>query len=198
MAIFLNNDTRLIVQGITGKEGSFHAKNCQEYGTKLVGGVTPNKGGTEILNVPVFNTVKEAVNEVKPNTSMIFVPAKFAANAIIEALNLMVASDELPDIDYRLVRDDLNAVISQMPEFAQAYYNRGNVSAKLNDFKSAVVDYSKAIELNDKLAGAFFNRGLARIYMGNTAEGIADLSKAGELGIYSAYNVIKRFQNRDE
>lgn len=85
MSIFIDEKTRLIVQGITGKEGSFHAKNCQEYGTKLVGGVTPNKGGTEILNVPVFNTVKEAVNEVKPNTSMIFVPAKFAANAIIEA-----------------------------------------------------------------------------------------------------------------
>lgn len=123
---------------------------------------------------------------------------KNASQKSDEVLFASERSDELPDIDYRLVRDDLNAVISQMPEFAQAYYNRGNVSAKLNDFKSAVVDYSKAIELNDKLAGAFFNRGLARIYMGNTADGIADLSKAGELGIYSAYNVIKRFQNRDE
>lgn len=85
MAIFLNNDTRLIVQGITGKEGSFHAKSCQEYGTNLVGGVTPNKGGSEILGVRVFNTVKEAVSEVNANTSMIFVPAKFASNAIIEA-----------------------------------------------------------------------------------------------------------------
>ena len=85
MSIFVNKNTRLIVQGITGKEGSFHAQSCQEYGTNLVGGVTPQKGGTEILGVPVFNTVKEAVNEVKPNTSMIFVPARFAANAIIEA-----------------------------------------------------------------------------------------------------------------
>lgn len=85
MAIFLNNDTKLIVQGITGKEGSFHAKSCQEYGTNLVGGVTPNKGGSEILGVSVFNTVKQAVSEVKANTSMIFVPARFAANAIIEA-----------------------------------------------------------------------------------------------------------------
>ena len=85
MSIFINENTKLIVQGITGKEGSFHAKSCQEYGTKLVGGVTPKKGGTEILDVPVFNSVKEAVAEVKPNTTMIFVPARFAASAIIEA-----------------------------------------------------------------------------------------------------------------
>ena len=85
MAIFLNSDIRLIVQGITGKEGSFHAKRCQEYGTNLVGGVTPNKGGCEILGVSVFNTVKEAKKEVDANTSMIFVPARFAASAIIEA-----------------------------------------------------------------------------------------------------------------
>ncbi len=85
MSIFINENTKLIVQGITGKEGSFHAKSCQEYGTKLVGGVTPKKGGTEILDVPVFNSVEEAVAEVKPNTTMIFVPARFAASAIIEA-----------------------------------------------------------------------------------------------------------------
>lgn len=85
MSIFVNENTRLIVQGITGKEGSFHAKSCRDYGTKLVGGVTPNKGGSEILSVPVFNTVKEAVKEVQPDASMIFVPARFAANAIIEA-----------------------------------------------------------------------------------------------------------------
>lgn len=85
MSIYINKDTKLIIQGITGKEGSFHAKSCQEYGTKLVGGVTPNKGGQEILSVPVFNTVKEAVNEVNPDATMIFVPARFAASAITEA-----------------------------------------------------------------------------------------------------------------
>lgn len=85
MTIFLDSNTKLIVQGITGKEGSFHAESCQKYGTKLVGGVTPNKGGSKILGVDVFNTVKEAVKETSSNTSMIFVPAKFAANAIIEA-----------------------------------------------------------------------------------------------------------------
>ena len=85
MSIFINEKTRLIVQGITGKEGSFHAKSCKEYGTNLVGGVTPTKGGTEILGVPIFDTVKETVNELQADTSMIFVPARFAANAIIEA-----------------------------------------------------------------------------------------------------------------
>ncbi len=85
MSIFINKKTRLIVQGITGKEGSFHARSCQEYGTQLVGGVTPKKGGEEILGVPVFNSVKEAINEVQADTSMIFVPARFAAGAIIEA-----------------------------------------------------------------------------------------------------------------
>lgn len=85
MSIFVNKNTKLIVQGITGKEGSFHAQSCKEYGTNLVGGVTPNKGGTEICGVPVYNTVKEAVNETNADTSMIFVPAKFASNAIIEA-----------------------------------------------------------------------------------------------------------------
>ncbi len=85
MSIFINKNTRLIVQGITGKEGSFHAQSCQEYGTNLVGGVTPKKGGEKILGVNVFNTVKEAVKEVNPDTSMIFVPARFAANAITEA-----------------------------------------------------------------------------------------------------------------
>ena len=81
--------------------------------------------------------------------------------------------------------------------FAPAYYNRGNVFARLSDFKSAVVDYSKAIEIDDKLAAAYFNRGLARIYLGDKEEGIADLSKAGELGIYAAYNVIKRFADKE-
>ncbi|MBQ4078542.1 succinate--CoA ligase subunit alpha [bacterium] len=85
MSIFINENTRLIVQGITGKEGSFHAESCQKYGTNLVGGVTPNKGGSEILGVSVFNSVKETVEETQANTSMIFVPARFAAGAIIEA-----------------------------------------------------------------------------------------------------------------
>lgn len=85
MAIFVNQNTRVIVQGITGKEGSFHTEKCIEYGTKIVGGVTPNKGGTEIFGVPVFNSVKEAKEALNPDATMIFVPPKFAAAAVIEA-----------------------------------------------------------------------------------------------------------------
>ncbi|MBI3609741.1 MAG: succinate--CoA ligase subunit alpha [Nitrospirae bacterium] len=85
MSILVNKNTKVVVQGITGKEGSFHAAACREYGTKIVGGVTPGKGGTAFEGVPVFNTVSEAVEAVKPDVSMIFVPPAFAADAIMEA-----------------------------------------------------------------------------------------------------------------
>ncbi|HSL90646.1 MAG TPA: succinate--CoA ligase subunit alpha [Ignavibacteriaceae bacterium] len=85
MAILINNKTRLIVQGITGSEGSFHTEQMIEYGTKVVAGVTPGKGGTDHIGVPVFNTVEEAVKHTKANTSVIFVPPAFAADAILEA-----------------------------------------------------------------------------------------------------------------
>ena len=100
----------------------------------------------------------------------------------------------LPDINYRLVKDDLDRVVELAPDFSHAYFNRANTSAKLSDFKSAIVDYTKAIELNDRFAEAYFNRGLARIYTGNTEAGLADLSKAGELGLFHAYSLIKRFK----
>jgi succinyl-CoA synthetase alpha subunit len=85
MGILVNKKTKLIVQGITGHAGKFHAEQCKEYGTHLVGGVTPGKGGTEILGVPVFDTVREAKKAVHPDVSLIFVPAPFAADAILEA-----------------------------------------------------------------------------------------------------------------
>jgi succinyl-CoA synthetase alpha subunit len=85
MAILINNKTRLVVQGITGSEGSFHTEQMIEYGTKVVAGVTPGKGGTKFINIPVFNTVEEAVRESNANTSVIFVPPAFAADAILEA-----------------------------------------------------------------------------------------------------------------
>ena len=85
MSVLVNKDSKIIVQGFTGSEGSFHAEQMIAYGTQVVGGVTPGKGGQTHLNKPVFNTVKEAVDAVKADTSIIFVPPAFAADAIMEA-----------------------------------------------------------------------------------------------------------------
>lgn len=85
MSVLVNNDSRVVVQGFTGKEGSFHASQMIEYGTRVVGGVTPGKGGQEHLGVPVFNTVEQAVKETGANVSIIFVPPAFGADAILEA-----------------------------------------------------------------------------------------------------------------
>lgn len=87
MSILVDKKTRLVVQGITGGEGSFHTQQMIEYGTKVVAGVTPGKGGTEFLGIPVYNTVEQAVKEQKANTSVIFVPPAFASDAILEAAN---------------------------------------------------------------------------------------------------------------
>jgi succinyl-CoA synthetase alpha subunit len=104
MAVLVDKNTRLIVQGITGREGTFHAKGCAEYGTKVVGGVTPGKGGTTHEGWPVFNTVEQAVKETGANVSVIFVPPPFAADAIMEAADagvpLIVAITEgIPALD---------------------------------------------------------------------------------------------------
>ncbi len=85
MSILVNKDTKVVVQGFTGKEGSFHAEQCMAYGTNIVAGVTPNKGGMEHLGTPVFNTVKEAVDATCATVSMIFVPPAFVADAVMEA-----------------------------------------------------------------------------------------------------------------
>jgi succinyl-CoA synthetase alpha subunit len=87
MAIFIDKKTRLVVQGITGRDGSFHAEQMLKYGTNVVGGVTPGKGGTKVGSIPVFNTVEEAVKATNANTSVIYVPPAFAVDAIYEAVD---------------------------------------------------------------------------------------------------------------
>ena len=104
MAILVNKNTRVIVQGLTGREGTFHAKACAEYGTQIVGGVTPGKGGTTHEGWPIFNTVQEAVAKTGANTSIIFVPPPGAADAVMEAadaeVNLIVCITEgIPALD---------------------------------------------------------------------------------------------------
>ncbi len=112
MSIFVNKDTKLVVQGITGNEGSFHTKQCIEYGTNIVAGVTPGKGGQKMDDVPVFNTVKKAVEETGANASLIFVPPPFGADAIMEAadsgVELIVAITEgIPILDMVKVKNFL-------------------------------------------------------------------------------------------
>ena len=104
MSILVNRDTRVICQGITGKVGEFHTRGCLEYGTRMVGGVTPGKGGETIANLPVFNTVAEARDATGANATMIFVPPPFAADAILEAvaaeIELVIAVTEgIPVLD---------------------------------------------------------------------------------------------------
>ncbi|MEO0184313.1 MAG: succinate--CoA ligase subunit alpha [candidate division WOR-3 bacterium] len=104
MSILVNKKTRLVVQGITGRDGSFHARQMKNYGTNVVAGVTPGKGGTEVEGVPVFNSVAEAVKKTGANTSVIFVPAKFAVGAMYEAIDagielIVCISEGVPTID---------------------------------------------------------------------------------------------------
>ena len=104
MSILVNKSTRLVVQGITGKEGTFHTKQMVEYGTNVVGGVTPGKGGTKHENIPVFNTVADAVKDEGANASVIYVPPAFAADAIMEAADAGIAvvvciTEGIPTLD---------------------------------------------------------------------------------------------------
>ncbi len=112
MSIFVNKDTRVVVQGITGKEGQFHARQCIEYGTNVVAGVTPGKGGMKMDEVPVFNTVEEAVNKRGANCSLIFVPPAFAADAILEAIDagvevVVAITEGIPALDMLRVKNYL-------------------------------------------------------------------------------------------
>lgn len=112
MSVLVNKSTRLIVQGLTGKEGTFHAKQMVEYGTNVVGGVTPGKGGTIHEGIPVFNTVADAVKEAGANASVIYVPPSFAADAVMEAADagipvVVCITEGIPTIDMVKVKEYL-------------------------------------------------------------------------------------------
>ena len=104
MSILVDSNTKVICQGITGSVGEFHTRGCLEYGTKMVGGVTPGKGGQTVLGLPVFDTVVEAVAETGANATMIFVPPAFAADAILEAIDagipaVIAVTEGIPVLD---------------------------------------------------------------------------------------------------
>ncbi len=113
MSVLVDKTTRLVVQGITGKEGTFHTKQMVEYGTNVVGGVTPGKGGTTHEGIPVFNTVADAVKEAGANASVIYVPPSFAADAIMEAADagipvIVCITEGIPTLDMVKVREYLS------------------------------------------------------------------------------------------
>ena len=119
MSILVNKNTKVICQGFTGKHGTFHSEQAIKYGTNLVGGVTPKKGGQEHLGRPVFNTVKEAKDKTGANASMIYVPAKFAAAAIIEALDasielIVCITEGIPILDMLKVKQKLSKSKSRL------------------------------------------------------------------------------------
>ena len=119
MSVLVDKDSKVICQGITGKQGSFHSEQCMAYGTKVVAGVTPGRGGQEHLGLPVFNTMKEAVAETGADVSMIYVPAPFAASAIVEAAEAQVGlivciTEGIPVLDMVKVKSSLESADSRL------------------------------------------------------------------------------------
>ncbi|MDD3396647.1 MAG: succinate--CoA ligase subunit alpha, partial [Acidaminococcaceae bacterium] len=112
MSVFVDKSTKVIVQGITGHQATFHTKIAVDYGTNIVAGVTPGHGGEEVMGIPVFNTVAEAVAATGANASVIYVPARFAADSICEAIDsdldfVCCITEHIPDLDMVKVRDYL-------------------------------------------------------------------------------------------
>ena len=119
MSVLVNKKTKVICQGFTGTHGTFHSEQAIKYGTQLVGGVTPNKGGQKHLNLPVFNTVQEAKDKTNPDATMIYVPPKFAANAIIEAITarmelIVCITEGIPVLDMLRVKKELKKSKSRL------------------------------------------------------------------------------------
>ena len=119
MSVIVNKDTKVICQGFTGSQGTFHSEQAIKYGTKMVGGVTPKKGGTQHLGLPVFDTVKEAKEKTQANASVIYVPPPYAANAILEAIDseielIVCITEGIPVIDMLNVKDKLRSSSSKL------------------------------------------------------------------------------------
>ena len=117
MSVLVNKNTKVICQGFTGQQGTFHSEQALDYGTKLVGGVTPGKGGSQHIGLPVFNTVQDAVNDTGADASMIFVPPPFAADAILEAADagirvIVTITEGIPVLDMLRVKN----VLKQYPD----------------------------------------------------------------------------------
>jgi succinyl-CoA synthetase alpha subunit len=171
MSILVDENSRVVVQGITGSEGTFHTKHCLEYGTKIVAGVTPGKGGQKIEQVPVFNTVSDAVEKEGANTSLIFVPPAFAADAVIEAADsgiefIVCITEGIPTIDMlrvmnylsdkktRLLGPNTPGIISPgkakvgiMPGFIHKQGNVGVIS------RSGTLTYEAVAQLSERNIG---------------------------------------------
>ncbi len=200
MSILVDKNSKVVVQGFTGKEGSFHAEQCLDYGTNIVAGVTPGKGGSDHLGVPVFNTVKEAVIKRKANVSLIFVPPAFASDAIMEAseagIEIIVCITEgIPTKDMMIVKKYLqknNTILIGpncpgviTPEEAKIGIIPGFVFRK-----GEVGLISKSGTLTYEAANQIVNAG----YGISTAIGIGGDPIIG----YSFIDLLKRFENDED
>jgi len=119
MSILIDDNTKVLIQGITGRDGSFHAEQMLNYGTKVAGGVTPGKGGQEVHGIPVFDTVKEAKEKIQVNTAVIYVPAKFAKDAILEDIHagmelIICITEGIPVLDMVEIKKAINASASRL------------------------------------------------------------------------------------
>ncbi|MFW5983579.1 MAG: succinate--CoA ligase subunit alpha [Halobacteria archaeon] len=200
MSVLVGDDTRLVVQGITGSEGKFHAERMQEYGTNVVAGVTPGRGGEEVLGAPVYDTVKEAVREEDANASAVFVPPAFAGDAVMESLDadldLCVAITEgipthdmirvnrrLSEVDTRLVGPNCPGVIT--PDEAKIGIMPGNIFDRGN-----VGLVSRSGTLTYQLVDSLGRRGVGQ----STVIGIGGDPIIGT----SFIDAVRAFENDDE
>ena len=141
MSIFVNKNTRVICQGFTGSQGTFHCQQAIDYGTRIVGGVTPGKGGQKHLELPVFDTVKEAVTSTKASASVIYVPPPFAADSILEAIDILKKKHDI-ESKYQMLKKNRSGdhiwYISDNSKFQDKHKN-WTIKRNLNSIISEIV-----------------------------------------------------------